>query len=348
MSFPPGTPTVTLVGTIPAAVAGTGFNGRGRLTPTHQLVDADHNAAYPGGGAFKVTDGAFSVVILPTDATGVEPLPAAPGGTPPDSWLWELDIWPAGGERIHFWARIDGTGTVQLADLERLPKPGSPAPEEAVVVEGPPGPAGPTGPQGPAGPQGATGAQGPAGADGAQGEQGPAGPQGETGPQGPAGATGPQGPAGPNHRTAEARITDGAIVDLASAPAWAIVTTSVGTPLQCSIAAAAGDRVRVSLGMMYNGGHYMDLAILTSAGAIAAYHGSGSATPLAEGAPWLYPSTAFSKAGDAIIFTVAAEHLNAGLATIALVHQGTSTGRVYANATYPWVMLLENIGPQPA
>ena len=99
---------------------------------------------------------------------------------------------------------------------------------------------------------------------------------------------------------------------------------------------------------MYNGGHFMDVALLSSAGAIAVYHASGSSSPLAEGAPWLYPSTAFSKVPDAILFTVSAGHLSGGMATVALVHQGTSTGRVYANATYPWVMLLENIGPQPA
>jgi hypothetical protein len=103
----------------------------------------------------------------------------------------------------------------------------------------------------------------------------------------------------------------------------------------------------VELAMMYNGGHFLDLALLSSAGAIAVYHGSGTSSPLAEGAPWLYPSTAFSKVASAM-FTVGAGHLNAGLATVALVHQGTSTGRVYANATYPWLMTLEVLGSQPA
>lgn len=51
-----------------------------------------------------------------------------------------------------------------------------------VVVNGIPGPAGPTGPTGPAGPDGAAG---------------PAGPDGAAGPAGPAGVAGPQGPAGP-------------------------------------------------------------------------------------------------------------------------------------------------------
>ncbi|MET9950171.1 hypothetical protein ABZ135_01300 [Streptomyces sp. NPDC006339] len=91
----------------------------------------------------------------------------------------------------------------------------------------------------------------------------------------------------------------------------------------------------------------MDIAMLSSAGGIAIYHGSGTSSPLAEGAPWLYPSTAFSKVAS-VMLTVGSGHLNAGVATFALVHQGTSTGRVYANATYPWLMTLENLGPQPA
>lgn len=33
-----------------------------------------------------------------------------------------------------------------------------------------------------------------------------------------------------------------------------------------------------------------------------------------------------------------------GNVTIALVHSGTSSGKVYANATYPWRMMLTNIG----
>ncbi len=74
---------------------------------------------------------------------------------------------------------------------------------EAILVQGPQGPAGPEGPPGPQGPAGLTGPQGPEGQTGPQGLQGPQGPQGPSGPQGlpgaqgPQGATGPQGPNGP-------------------------------------------------------------------------------------------------------------------------------------------------------
>ncbi|MFC5905511.1 hypothetical protein, partial [Streptomyces zhihengii] len=103
------------------------------------------------------------------------------------------------------------------------------------------------------------------------------------------------------------------------------------------------------LSMMYVGAHFMDLALLTGAGAIDQYGASGTSSPLAEGAPEFYPSVSFSKTASAGMFTVTASHISAsGLATIALVHSGTSSGKVYANATYPWRMLLENLGPAPA
>ncbi|WP_327307984.1 hypothetical protein OG730_34935 [Streptomyces sp. NBC_01298] len=143
----------------------------------------------------------------------------------------------------------------------------------------------------------------------------------------------------------QARITDGATTDLATSSPWIIATSSVGTPLQCSIPAAAGDRIRVHLSMMYVGAHFLDLALLTSAGAISEYGASGTSSPLAEGAPEFYPSLSFSKATSAVMFTVSGSHINAGAATIALVHSGTSSGKVYANSVYPWRMLLENIGP---
>lgn len=244
---------------------------------------------------------------------------------------------------------------------------GPAGPAGADGTDGIDGAAGPQGPQGDPGPTGPTGATGPAGAAGATGPQGNPGPTGATGPAGATGATGATGPTGPTGatgaqglqgvagadgagiRTAEARITDGAVVDLTSSTPWIIATTSVGTPLQCSIPAAAGDRIRVHLSMMYVGAHFMDLALLTSAGAIAQYGASGTASPLTEGAPELYPSVSFSKAASAGMFTVAAAHITStGMVTIALAHSGTSSGKVYANTDYPWRMLLENLGPAPA
>lgn len=241
---------------------------------------------------------------------------------------------------------------------------GAPGATGSQGIQGPAGATGPTGatgPQGDAGPTGATGATGANGPAGPQGDPGPTGatgsqgPQGNTGTSGATGSTGATGPTGAQGavgasgtviREATARITDGAIVDLASAAGWVIATTSVGTALQCSVPAAAGDRILVDMSMMYVGGHFLDLAILTSAGAISQYAGSGTSSPLAEGSPDLYPSVSFSKTASATTFTVSAGQIDgSGNITIALAHQGTSSGKVYAHTTYPWKMRLQNIGP---
>lgn len=150
-------------------------------------------------------------------------------------------------------------------------------------------------------------------------------------------------------RSASIRITDGTISDLPSAPSWAIAQTSVGTQLKCSITAAAGDRIRCLGLFMYDGAHFMDYNLLTGAGALGTYAASGTTSPLAEGNPTLYPSGAFAKYTSAEFFTAGAEHIDGtGKVTVALAHQGTNPGKVYAHTLYPWRLRLENIGPEPA
>lgn len=153
---------------------------------------------------------------------------------------------------------------------------------------------------------------------------------------------------GAQPRTAIARITDGAIADLASAASWVIAATSTGTPLQCSIAAVAGDRIRLDGDFMRSGAHFLDWVLLDSAGAIAVYGTTRTASPPTEGAPSMYPSTSFGYVQGGKQFTVSAGHINTGLVTIALAHQGTSPGRVYAHPTYPFEVMLTNLGPEPA
>ncbi|MET9467775.1 SGNH/GDSL hydrolase family protein [Streptomyces sp. NPDC006544] len=152
----------------------------------------------------------------------------------------------------------------------------------------------------------------------------------------------------PGFRTNEVRITDGAVQDLASAAAWTIAATSVGTQLKCSIPAEVGDRIRVDVGMLYSGTRYLDAVLLDSAGAINLYAGTQTGSPLTEGNPEFYPSTSFGKASSGILFTVAAGHLSGGQATVALANQGTGAGRIYAFSGYPFRLTLTNIGPAPA
>ncbi|NXY93520.1 SGNH/GDSL hydrolase family protein [Streptomyces sp. BR123] len=337
MPFPAGAKTITVTGAFPSPVGGGARGGRVVFTPTAVLVDSTQHAIYSGGGPAAITNGAMSIVLLCTDDADVQPA----------GWRWRVDEQPTSGQRRTYYIDLPSTlgSTISLDVLAPVSAPDGGAGGGAV------GPQGPPGPQGPAGPTGPTGAQGPQGDTGPQGPAGATGATGATGAQGPAGAQGLQGPAGADGappRTAELRISDGAVQDLAAAASWTIAATSVGTQLKCSIAAEPGDRIRVDLGMLYSGTRYLDLALLDSAGAIAQYGGSGTGTPLAEGTPEFYPSTSFGKATSGGMFTVAASHLASGQATIALVNQGTGAGRVYAYSGYPWRMTLTNLGPAPA
>ncbi|MFF9624266.1 hypothetical protein [Streptomyces griseosporeus] len=116
MAFPSGTPVVTLTGTLPSAVAGTGYGGQVVLTPSAILTDSTRHAVYPGGGKADIVDGAFSVQIIPTDAAGISPA----------GWRWYVDVQPTRGKRLAFWADItgaDGT-TVRLDSLVPTQAPG--------------------------------------------------------------------------------------------------------------------------------------------------------------------------------------------------------------------------------
>lgn len=152
-------------------------------------------------------------------------------------------------------------------------------------------------------------------------------------------------------RTATVRVTDDNLSGLPAAAAWTVVQTSAGTQLKASIAAAAGDRIRVYGAFMHIGAHFLDWTLLDNVGAIALYATTGTASAPAEGNPTMYPSASFLRSPSPDMFTVASGHIAAGLVTVALAHQGSGTGSgniVYAHPTYPWRLRLENIGPEPA
>ncbi|MGW5582863.1 hypothetical protein [Streptomyces sp. NPDC003857] len=180
MAFPDGTPVVTLTGTLPSAVAGTGFGGQVVLTPSAILTDSARHAVYAGGGKVDIVDGSFTVELIPNDAPGIAP----------DGWRWYVDVQPSRGQRIAFWADIHGVdgATVHLDDLVPAQAPGGgnagggeglpgKSAYEIAVEQGFDGtvsqwlaslvgPAGTDGVQGPKGDKGDTGATGPAGTNG--------------------------------------------------------------------------------------------------------------------------------------------------------------------------------------
>ncbi|NUQ95855.1 MAG: hypothetical protein HOY79_04600 [Streptomyces sp.] len=160
------------------------------------------------------------------------------------------------------------------------------------------------------------------------------------------------GGGGSTIKTATARVADGdPAATLGATATWAIVQNSVGTQCKGSITAAAGDRVVVHPSFMRTPGpHFLDLALLDSAGAIAVYAGSRTGTPLSEGNPTMYPASSFAYVPGSVMFTVGSGHIDGtGAVTVALVHRGTETTmKVYAAPDYPFEMRLENIGPEPA
>jgi hypothetical protein len=178
--------------------------------------------------------------------------------------------------------------------------------------------------------------------------------------RGPAGTGGGGTAAPPLMRSV--RIVSDNNSGLPAAPTWRVIVTSgTGTlpsePLQCKIPAAAGNRIRAHCSGMYVGSHFLDLVLLAADGSISQYAvnlGSDHPTvPGKEGHPGFYPALSLSKNPPMPVFTVGAEHISGGLATIAFAHQGTGTGNsniVYAFAetapdgiAYAFSMLLENL-----
>lgn len=159
------------------------------------------------------------------------------------------------------------------------------------------------------------------------------------------------GSGGSSIRTSSVRITNDNLAGLPSAAGWTIVQTSGGTQLKASIAAAAGDRIKVCPLFMHLGAAmFLDWALLSSGGSPSIYSTTGTSTPPTEGSPVMYPSNSFLRVQASDMFTVASGHINAGSVTVALLYQGTAGAGnvVYAHPTYPWRLRLENIGPEPA
>ncbi|MFE7954394.1 hypothetical protein [Streptomyces sp. NPDC057413] len=173
MPFPAGTPVVTLVGTLPSAVGGAGFDGYVVLTPSAILTDQARHAVYPGGGKVAIVDGTFAIQLIPNDAAGISP----------SGWKWYLDLQPSRGKRIGFWCDIHGPDgdTIHLDDVVPAQAPGGgttgtpgksayqlavdngftgTVTEWLASLVGPVGAQGPKGDTGPAGPQPPLGAAG--------------------------------------------------------------------------------------------------------------------------------------------------------------------------------------------
>jgi len=130
MGFPAGASTITVTGAFPAPAAGTARAGRVVFTPSARLVDSTQKAIYSGAGSATLdADGEFSIVLLCTDDTDVQPA----------GWRWRVDEQPSGGTRATYWISLPSTlgATVDLSTLA----PAS-APDGSGASTPPTGPAG--------------------------------------------------------------------------------------------------------------------------------------------------------------------------------------------------------------
>ncbi|MFF5029261.1 hypothetical protein ACFY2J_34260 [Streptomyces collinus] len=331
MPLPNGVELVTVSSGQPLTLPdGTWLEGTLTFTGPNLVTIGAHDVVLGGPVTARLANGQFSVRLVATDATGMSPT----------GWTYRVDAkFTNGAGWTRYLTLPKASPSVQLADV-LVPDPVAGA--YTVLVD-------------PSSIDGATASdtvvsettfgQSPSAGTSAAFARGD---HTHGTPPAPSGGGG----AGSTIRTATVRVTDDNLSGLPAAAAWTVVQTSGGTKLQAAIAAAAGDRIRVCANFLYVGSHFLDWALLDTAGNPALYAASGTSSPMGEGDPPLYPILTLSKDPSPEMFTVGAGHIDGtGKATIALMHQGTGTGSgnlVYAHPTYPWRLRLENIGPEPS
>lgn len=153
---------------------------------------------------------------------------------------------------------------------------------------------------------------------------------------------------------ADDRIDIG-IITLTPATTWTKVTTPGGTPVQNQVAATAGDRILVSLDLMYTGTQYnLDYAIMKGDGSGPSRFASSSGTSTTPGpegyAPLYTQAASFPHASGTRLYTVTADEIDpTGNVTIALYYIAPSLSgtdqKVYVGSGYLAAILPLNIGP---
>lgn len=116
MAFPTNAQTITVTGAFPVPAGGSARTGRVVFTPSARLVDSTQKAIYSGAGpAILDADGKFSIVLLRTDDTDVQPA----------GWRWRVDEQPSGGTRAIYWIELPASlgPTVDLSGLAEVSGP---------------------------------------------------------------------------------------------------------------------------------------------------------------------------------------------------------------------------------
>lgn len=117
MPFPAGADTITLTGTVLVPLGGTANGGQIVFTPSARLVDSTNDTIYSGSTAVALdTDGSFSVELLLTDSTDLEPT----------GWVWQVEEKPSNGPDTAYTIELtdDMAPAVDLADVAPVSGPG--------------------------------------------------------------------------------------------------------------------------------------------------------------------------------------------------------------------------------
>ncbi len=140
----------------------------------------------------------------------------------------------------------------------------------------------------------------------------------------------------------QSRITTGTVTFPNTVNAWQRVA-ALDAP---AIPAAVGDFIAVSLTFLADlaADSFLDIAVWDGV-AIARFLGSGTAAPLVEGNPGLYPDPAFNGFFGVQGFEVEAADLNAGNVQLTLAVKATGAGQALAVAAFPFTWLVTNLGP---
>jgi hypothetical protein len=161
----------------------------------------------------------------------------------------------------------------------------------------------------------------------------------------------PSGGGGSTIVSNDGRINQGIVV-LAAAASWTIVTFG-GTEIGSSIPAAVGDRIWWSPSFLRTGGVvYLDPGIRLAAGGVSRYASSGTSTPRTEGYAPMYPQSAFTGIAGMRQFIVQAGEVDgSGNATIVLSYKGPADGvnqKLYFGGDYDGFFFVANMGPPSA
>lgn len=313
MPLPAGVETVTVASGEPLSLPdGTWIRGRLLFTGPGLVTIAEDDTVLGGGTEATLTDGEFSIELVATDATGMDPT----------GWTYTVTSrFTNAPNWVRYISLPKANPAVKLADVL--------VPDPVVGTYATLVPLGELG--------------GAALLD--VGTTADTVAAGNTLAQANAYTDAHGGGGGGTIVSDDGRINE-EIITLAAAAGWTIVTTSGGVEIGKSIPAKAGDRIWFSPSFLRTGGVvFLDIGIKAAAGGVSRYISSGTSTPRDEGYASLYPLSQFvGVAGVREFIAQAGEIDGSGNVKIVLAYKGPADGnqKLYFGGGYDGAFFLAN------